>query len=109
MDEAYTVLPETNSFSVDSQYTLLYSTYLRLSEPNYNLHASRSNMRPPDQSNFLIAVTFQSVKDECYDDLPVLYNNRPMFITPGNRILKSVGTPLKCSDILPSIYVSIEW
>jgi hypothetical protein len=33
-----------------------------------------------------------------------------MFMTPGNRILKLVGTPLKCSDILPSIYQLIgKW
>jgi hypothetical protein len=51
-----------------------------------------------------VDVTFRSIKGECYDDLPVLYNNQSMFMTPGNRILKSVGTPLKCSDILPSMY-----
>jgi hypothetical protein len=51
-----------------------------------------------------VEVSFRGIKGECYDDLPVNYNNNSMFMTSGNRILKSVGKPIKCSDILPSMY-----
>lgn len=40
----------------------------------------------------------------CYNELPVMYQNKSMFMTPYNRILKSVGTERICTSQLPSAW-----
>nr|AWW13462.1 putative glycoprotein [Aedes anphevirus] len=46
----------------------------------------------------------------CYNELPVVYNNETMFMTPRSRILINVGTPLKClPDLLPKYYLNENW
>lgn len=40
----------------------------------------------------------------CYNELPVVYQNKSMFMTPYNRILKSVGTERICTTQLPSAW-----
>lgn len=46
----------------------------------------------------------------CYNELPVVYNNETMFMTPRSRILINVGTPLQCLlDLLPKYYLNENW
>lgn len=105
VEENYVVLPETNNFSVDNQFTIspgnkrlhtnlygsnntstshLYATNKRVTEVGYNLQATRANMRPPDQSNYAIAEVIINkfkkivapVKNNQYDDT-ILVNITP--------------------------------
>lgn len=40
----------------------------------------------------------------CYTELPVLWNNHSLFMTPRTRILQNRGTEISCSSILPPMY-----
>ncbi|KOC58986.1 General transcription factor II-I repeat domain-containing protein 2, partial [Habropoda laboriosa] len=43
-------------------------------------------------------------REECYNELPVLYRNESYFLTPKNRILTRHGTRRDCNDIMPPMY-----
>lgn len=46
----------------------------------------------------------------CYNELPVMYNNRTYFMTPRSRILIEVGSPLPClPDLLPKYFLNENW
>lgn len=49
-------------------------------------------------------------EEGCFNELPVVYNNVTMYLTPRSRILISVGTPLPClPDLLPKYFLNDNW
>ena len=50
------------------------------------------------------SVTRRNVTDQCFEELPVLYEGKEYFVTPLNRILSPVGSPKQCADPFPSCY-----
>ncbi|XP_057323900.1 uncharacterized protein LOC130666697 [Microplitis mediator] len=42
--------------------------------------------------------------EQCYQELPVTYNNKSYFLTPKSRILVQRGTLIECNTILPVGY-----
>lgn len=40
----------------------------------------------------------------CYQELPVTFARRSMFLAPKTRILKRTGTPIDCNPLLPTMY-----
>lgn len=42
--------------------------------------------------------------DKCYVQLPVIFENRTMFMSPVSRILQSVGEQIECSELTPPLY-----
>lgn len=41
-------------------------------------------------------------EDNCYQEIPVFYNNKSMFIAPVTRILQNRGNQIDCTPILPA-------
>lgn len=56
-----------------------------------------------------VFVTVRKVS-ECYNELPVNYTNRPMFMSPRSHIIQKTGTPIACSMIMqPAFSLSGTW
>lgn len=51
-----------------------------------------------------VEVSFRQA-EECYSELPVLYNNQSYFLTPHNHILVTIGSQQKCSTMLSSLWI----
>jgi hypothetical protein len=48
--------------------------------------------------------------EECYNELPVSYQGREMFMTPRSRLLVEVGTQIQCSNIMHNMhYINGNW
>lgn len=48
--------------------------------------------------------------NECYQELPVLHNNRKMFMSPKSRILLESGEEILCSQVMPSKFlIDDQW
>jgi len=46
----------------------------------------------------------------CYDELPITYNNKSMFLTPVSRIIVKRGTVITCNGVAGTMYnVDGEW
>ncbi|UHM27704.1 MAG: hypothetical protein FOCCV1_gp2 [Fushun oxya chinensis chuvirus 1] len=46
----------------------------------------------------------------CFADLPILYKNSSMFLTPKTGVIKQTGSAVECSSILPSwFYLDNKW
>lgn len=46
----------------------------------------------------------------CFNEMPVLLNNKTLFMTPRSRILIPVGTPVDClPDMMPKFKVGPAW
>ena len=50
------------------------------------------------------SVTRRNVTDQCFEELPVMYEGKEYFVTPLNRILSPVGSPKQCEDPFPSCF-----
>nr|QXV86380.1 putative glycoprotein [Chuviridae sp.] len=50
-----------------------------------------------------VAVQYRTVTG-CYNEIPVMYNNTPMYVTPRNRVLVNVATEVDCSPLMPVKY-----
>ena len=42
--------------------------------------------------------------DDCYNELPVTYQNRSLFLLPRSKILTQTGTLRDCNELLPVMY-----
>lgn len=42
--------------------------------------------------------------NECYNELPVIYQNETLFMLPRSRILTTTGTPRNCNELLSAMY-----
>lgn len=48
--------------------------------------------------------------DECYQELPIILNNRTAFIKPRTHIITEIGTRKKCNDLLPTLFrINNKW
>jgi len=47
-----------------------------------------------------VSVNYSALEGHCYNELPVLYNGRKLFLSPRNHILIETGTEIDCSTIL---------
>lgn len=57
-----------------------------------------------------VAVMPRVLTDECYNELPVNYNNQTWFMTPRTRVLIRHGTKVECaSDIGPQFMLNGRW
>uniref|UniRef100_A0AB38ZNL6 Glycoprotein n=1 Tax=Xinmoviridae sp. TaxID=2809225 RepID=A0AB38ZNL6_9MONO len=46
----------------------------------------------------------------CYNELPVIHNNKTMFMSPRGRVLLPVGNPIDClPDLMPKYYFNGQW
>jgi hypothetical protein len=45
----------------------------------------------------------------CYNELPVLVNNKTMFLTPRTRVLTTIGTIVECSGLSPTFKIGEAW
>lgn len=57
-----------------------------------------------------VAIVPMKVSEDCYNELPVVYNNETWFMTPRTRILVRVGTIVECaSDLGPQFLLNGRW
>lgn len=49
-----------------------------------------------------VPVTIRKPSGRCYNELPVTFNNTPMYIKPRSRILVHYGSEIDCSPIVPA-------
>ncbi|EFN65203.1 hypothetical protein EAG_10155 [Camponotus floridanus] len=42
--------------------------------------------------------------EACYNELPVTYQNKSLFLQPRSKILTKTGTPKDCNELLPVMY-----
>jgi len=42
--------------------------------------------------------------ETCYNELPVTYQNKSLFLQPRSKILTKTGTPRDCNELLPVMY-----
>lgn len=46
----------------------------------------------------------------CYQEIPVSYLNRSLFVTPRSRLLQQYGTQVECNKLMyPSFYINNDW
>lgn len=57
-----------------------------------------------------VAVMPKVLNSECYNELPVDYNNRTWFMTPRTRVLIQHGSKVECaSDLGPQFFLNTRW
>lgn len=54
-----------------------------------------------------VEVTLNNNVSSCYQELPVLYDNKPCFMTPKNHLIQQVGTPIQCGSLITSGYMML--
>nr|UQS94398.1 MAG: putative glycoprotein [Corparats virus 3] len=49
-------------------------------------------------------VQFRTIKNKCYDELPISYKNESKFLTPVTHIIINHGTEINCNQIANTMY-----
>ncbi|AMK09259.1 glycoprotein [Drosophila unispina virus 1] len=48
-----------------------------------------------------VSVYHKGVQNKCYQELPVVYDNKTMFLQPRTKLLSHVGTETECNSLFP--------
>nr|QRW42749.1 MAG: glycoprotein [Gordis virus] len=57
-----------------------------------------------------VVVEINMEESRCFNELPVSYENRTMFMSPRNRVLVPVGKPVDClPDLMPKFLLGDMW
>lgn len=81
-----TAMTEPDLFAIEYKKSVGYTSYRR----NEVIYVVKCQA---------VEVEWDYTQIKCFDELPVIYNNRSMFMRPRTKLLQTIGTEINCGTI----------